>query len=159
LVKECNGYKGKRFQTKRMLEYKDYFPLYESAGPNKHLTHLEELILTNGKEGATRAIQYLQALTEVLDSGTPKAVNTTVKYDGAPAVIVGVDPNGNFFVGSKSVFAKVPKMNYSINDIKQNHSHAPGLVDKLIQTLFTLKELILILPIKETFYLMMRLKS
>jgi len=134
LVKECNGYKGKRFQTKRMLEYKDYFPLYEAAGPNKHLTHLEELILTNGKEGATRAIQYLQALTEVLDSDTPKAVNTTVKYDGAPAVIVGVDPNGNFFVGSKSVFAKVPKMNYSINDIKQNHSHAPGLVDKLIQT-------------------------
>jgi len=134
LVRECNGYKGKRFQTKRMLEYKDYFPLYEAAGPNKHLTHLEELILTNGKEGATRAIQYLQALTEVLDSGTPKAVNTTVKYDGAPAVIVGVDPNGNFFVGSKSVFAKVPKMNYSINDIKQNHSHAPGLVDKLIQT-------------------------
>ena len=117
-----------------MLEYKDYFPLYEAAGPNKHLTHLEELILTNGKEGATRAIQYLQALTEVLDSDTPKAVNTTVKYDGAPAVIVGVDPNGNFFVGSKSVFAKVPKMNYSINDIKQNHSHAPGLVDKLTQT-------------------------
>jgi hypothetical protein len=134
LVKECNGYKGKHLQTKRMLEFKDYFPLYEAAGPNKHLTHLEELILTNGKEGATRAIQYLQALTEVLDSGTPKAVNTTVKYDGAPAVIVGVDPNGNFFVGSKSVFAKVPKMNYSINDIKQNHSHAPGLVDKLIQT-------------------------
>ena len=117
-----------------MLEFKDYFPLYESAGPNKHLTHLEELILTNGKEGATRAIQYLQALTEVLDSDTPSAVNTTVKYDGAPAVIVGVDPNGNFFVGSKSVFAKVPKINYSINDIKQNHSHAPGLVDKLIQT-------------------------
>ena len=134
MVKECNGHKGKHLQTKRMLEFKDYFPLYEAAGPNKHLTHLEELILTNGKEGATRAIQYLQALTEVLDSGTPKAVNTTVKYDGAPAVIVGVDPNGNFFVGSKSVFAKVPKMNYSINDIKQNHSHAPGLVDKLIQT-------------------------
>ena len=117
-----------------MLEYKDYFPLHEAAGPNKHLTHLEELILTNGKEGATRAIQYLQALTEVLDSDTPNAVNTTVKYDGAPAVIVGVDPNGNFFVGSKSVFANVPKMNYSINDIKQNHSHAPGLVDKLTQT-------------------------
>ena len=117
-----------------MLEFKEYFPLYEAAGPNKHLTHLEELILTNGKDGATRAIQYLQALTEVLDSNTPKAVNTTVKYDGAPAVIVGTDPNGNFFVGSKSVFAKTPKLNYSINDIKQNHSHAPGLIDKLIQT-------------------------
>ena len=30
-----------------MLNYKDYFLLYESAGPNKHLTHLEELILTD----------------------------------------------------------------------------------------------------------------
>lgn len=117
-----------------MITYKDYFLFNEAAGPNKHLTHLEELVLTNGKEGGIRAIQYLQALTEVLDSNTPKAVNTTVKYDGAPAVVVGIDPNGNFFVGSKSVFAKVPKMNYSINDIKQNHSHAPGLVDKLIQT-------------------------
>ena len=123
-----------------MLEFKDYFPLYEAAGPNKHLTHLEELILTNGKDGATRAIKYLQALTEVLDSDTPKAVNTTVKYDGAPAVVIGVDPNGNFFVGSKSVFAKTPKMNYSINDIKQNHSQAPGLVDKLIQTFIHFKD-------------------
>jgi hypothetical protein len=123
-----------------MLEFKDYFPLYEAAGPNKHLTHLEELILTNGKDGATRAIKYLQALTQVLDSNTPKAVNTTVKYDGAPAVVIGVDPNGNFFVGSKSVFAKTPKMNYSINDIKQNHSQAPGLVDKLIQTFIHFKD-------------------
>lgn len=123
-----------------MLEFKDYFPLYEAAGPNKHLTHLEELILTNGKDGATRAIKYLQALTEVLDSNTPKAVNTTVKYDGAPAVVIGVDPNGNFFVGSKSVFAKTPKMNYSINDIKQNHSQAPGLVDKLVQTFIHFKD-------------------
>ena len=123
-----------------MLEFKDYFPLYEAAGPNKHLTHLEELILTNGKDGATRAIKYLQALTEVLDSTTPKAVNTTVKYDGAPAVVIGVDPNGNFFVGSKSVFAKTPKMNYSINDIKQNHSQAPGLVDKLVQTFIHFKD-------------------
>jgi len=123
-----------------MLEFKDYFPLYEAAGPNKHLTHLEELILTNGKDGATRAIKYLQALTEVLDSNTTKAVNTTVKYDGAPAVVIGVDPNGNFFVGSKSVFAKTPKMNYSINDIKQNHSQAPGLVDKLVQTFIHFKD-------------------
>ena len=123
-----------------MLEFKDYFSLYEAAGPNKHLTHLEELILTSGKDGATRAVQYLQALTEVLDSDTPKAVNTTVKYDGAPAVVIGVDPNGNFFVGSKSVFAKTPKMNYSINDIKQNHSQSPGLVDKLVQTFIHFKD-------------------
>ena len=117
-----------------MLTYKKYFPLYESAGPNKHLTHLEELILTDQKDGAVRAINYLEALTEILDSNTPRAVNATVKYDGAPAVILGTDPNGNFFVGSKSVFNKVPKINYSVDDIKTNHAEAPGLVDKLVQT-------------------------
>ena len=124
-----------------MLTYKKYFPLYEAAGPNKHLTHLEELILTNQKDGAVRSINYLEALTEVLDSNTPRAVNATVKYDGAPAVVMGADPNGNFFVGSKSVFNKVPKVNYSIDDIKRNHSEAPGLVDKLVQTFVHFKDL------------------
>ena len=79
-----------------MLTYKKYFPLYESAGPNKHLTHLEELILTDQKDGAVRAINYLEALTEILDSNTPRSVNATVKYDGAPAVILGADPDGIF---------------------------------------------------------------
>jgi len=124
-----------------MLTYKKYFPLYEAAGPNKHLTHLEELILTDQKDGAVRAINYLEALTEILDSNTPRAVNATVKYDGAPAVILGADPNGKFFVGSKSVLNKIPKMNYSVNDIKRNHAAAPGLVDKLVQTFLHFKNL------------------
>jgi len=124
-----------------MLTYKKYFPLYEAAGPNKHLTHLEELILTDQEDGAVRAINYLEALTEILDSKTPRAVNATVKYDGAPAVILGVDPNGKFFVGSKSVFNKIPKINYSTNDIKRNHAESPGLVDKLVQTFIHFKNL------------------
>jgi hypothetical protein len=124
-----------------MLTFEKYFPLYEVAGPNKHLTHLEELILTNQKDGGMRALNYLQALTEILDSRTPRAVNTTVKYDGAPAVIMGADPNGKFFVGSKSVFNKIPKINYSIDDIKRNHAEAPGLVDKLVQTFVHFKNL------------------
>jgi len=124
-----------------MLTYKKYFPLYEAAGPNKHLTHLEELILTAQKDGGVRAINYLEALTEILDSETPRAVNATVKYDGAPAVILGADPNGKFFIGSKSVFNKIPKLNYSIDDIKKNHAEAPGLVDKLVQTFVHFKNL------------------
>lgn len=117
-----------------MILFEQYYKLFENAGPNKHLTHLEELVLTNKKEGAIRALSYLEALTQILDSDTPRAVNTTVKYDGAPAVVIGVDPNGKFFVGSKSVFNAEPKLNYSIKDIKANHAAAPGLIDKLVQT-------------------------
>jgi len=123
-----------------MILFEQYFKLYEDAGPNKHLTHLEELVLTNKREGANRAISYLSALSEVLDSNTEKAINTTVKYDGAPAVVVGKDPNGKFFVGSKSVFNAEPKLNYSIKDIKINHAAAPGLIDKLVQTFVHFKD-------------------
>ena len=124
-----------------MILFEKYFKLVEAAGPNKHLTHLEELVLTHRKDGAERAIAYLTAMTDILDSGTDRAVNATVKYDGAPAVVIGRDPSGNFFVGSKSVFNKIPKLNYSIEDIKANHSAAPGLVDKLIQTFIHFKDL------------------
>ena len=123
-----------------MILFEQYFKLYEEAGPNKHLTHLEELVLTNKRDGANRAIGYLNALSQVLDSGTKKAINTTVKYDGAPAVVIGRDPNGNFFVGSKSVFNAEPKLNYSIKDIKINHAAAPGLVDKLVKTFVHFKD-------------------
>ena len=123
-----------------MILFEQYFKLYEEAGPNKHLTHLEELVITNKREGAQRAIGYLNALSQVLDSGTEKAVNATVKYDGAPAVVIGRDPEGKFFVGSKSVFNANPKLNYSIKDIKVNHGHAPGLVDKLVQTFVHFKD-------------------
>ena len=46
----------------------------------------------------------------------------TVKWDGAPAIICGINPeNGKFFVGTKSVFNKTPKINYNISDIRKNH--------------------------------------
>lgn len=123
-----------------MILFEQYFKLYEEAGPNKHLTHLEELVLTNKRDGAQRAINYLNALSEVLDSNTTKPINSTVKYDGAPAVVIGRDPEGKFFVGSKSVFNADPKLNYSIKDIKVNHAAAPGLVDKLVQTFVHFKD-------------------
>jgi len=95
---------------------------------------------TNKREGAQRAISYLSSLSEILDSNTDKAVNATVKYDGAPAVVVGRDLDGKFFVGSKSVFNTDPKINYSIKDIKINHAAAPGLIDKLVQTFVHFKD-------------------
>ena len=56
----------------------------------------------------------------------------TVKWDGVPAVICGIDPQkGDFFVGTKSVFNKVsPKICYSEEDVDK--IYPPGqLADKL----------------------------
>ena len=49
-------------------------------------------------------------------------LNMSVKWDGAPAVFCGINPeNGKFFVGTKSVFNKTPKINYNTSDIRRNH--------------------------------------
>jgi len=54
----------------------------------------------------------------------------SVKWDGAPAVFCGTNPeNGKFFVGTKSIFNKTPKINYTNADISRNHGGA--LADKL----------------------------
>ena len=55
-------------------------------------------------------------------AGSSGGVNMTVKWDGAPAIICGINPeNGKFFVGTKSVFNKTPKINYTTSDIRRNH--------------------------------------
>jgi hypothetical protein len=47
----------------------------------------------------------------------------SVKWDGAPAIICGINPeNGKFFVGTKSVFNVTPKINYTSGDVRKNHS-------------------------------------
>jgi hypothetical protein len=58
-------------------------------------------------------------------------VNLTTKWDGAPAVFCGINPdNGKFFVGTKGVFNANPKLNYTDEDIDNNHS-SEGLNAKL----------------------------
>ena len=58
--------------------------------------------------------------------------NQLVLVHNSPSVVFGVNPeNGKFFVASKSAFNKNPKINYTDQDIENNHGHAPGLVAKL----------------------------
>tara|TARA_R110000824_G_scaffold73866_2_gene187980 strand:+ start:3553 stop:5697 length:2145 start_codon:yes stop_codon:yes gene_type:complete len=103
---------------------------------NTHLTHLEELVLTQGAAGYDMARAFLLELLETLKGNSKSHVQTSVKWDGAPAIFAGINPeNGKFFVGTKSIFNKVPKINYTPQDIIDNHGHAPGLVDKLTKAL------------------------
>ena len=76
---------------------------------NTHLEHLEDDIFNEGSAGATNALNFLKALRDMLSEGSGgSGIKITTKWDGAPAVICGRDPeNGKFFVGTKSVFNKV----------------------------------------------------
>ena len=90
---------------------------------NKHLEHPEDSILNKGREGALEVLKYLKS----------KKSELSVKYDGAPAIVWGRNPeNGKFFVGTKSVFNKVKvKINYTHHDIEVNHGHIPRVASIL----------------------------
>jgi hypothetical protein len=66
--------------------------------------------------------------------------NVSVKWDGAPAIFCGINPeNSRFFVGTKSIFNATPKINYTVSDISRNHGGA--LADKLAVALKYLPKL------------------
>jgi len=96
--------------------------ILEAEGKNTHLEHLEDNIFNKGYEGAKEAVNYLYSLHEMLEGHTKAPISMTTKWDGAPAIIAGRDPEtGKFFVGTKGVFAKTPKMNFTPQDIDANH--------------------------------------
>jgi hypothetical protein len=112
------------------MNFKEY--LKESMeGKNLHLEHLEDNVLNRGVSGAREAIDFLRSLRNMLAGQTGSKMNVTTKWDGAPAIFVGTNPeNGQFFVGTKSVFAKNAKLNYTDKDIDENHA-GEGLNQKL----------------------------
>ena len=93
-----------------MISFKDM--LTESkAGKNLHLEHLEDEILNFGVDGGRAALNFLRSLRDMLAGGARSSVNMTVKWDGAPAIFAGVEPEtGDFFVAKKSVFNVNPKL-------------------------------------------------
>lgn len=124
-----------------MLNYQDY--LTESKeGKNLHLEHLEDEVLNGGVSGTRGAISFLQSLRDMLAGhATGRTVNLTTKWDGAPAIFAGINPeNGKFFVGTKGVFAKNAKLNYTSADIDASYP-ASGLNAKLKVALRYLPEL------------------
>ena len=119
--------------------------LKEEAGADegklKHIHHAEDRPLFHGAKGFEHAKGALTQAHEHIKSGS-KSTHLTMKYDGSPAIVFGHHPEtGKFFVASKSAFNKNPKINYTHEDIKKNHGHAPGLMDKLHASLNHLKKI------------------
>lgn len=109
---------------------------------NLHMEHLEDSIFNEGSSGAIDALKFAESVKDMLAGNTTSSFNVTVKWDGAPAVFCGINPeNGKFFVGTKSVFNKTPKINYTNADIDANHGHSKGLSDTLKVALANLKDL------------------
>ena len=116
------------------------FKGFTTQDRNTHLEHLEDDIINRGTKGGENAINFLKSIRNMLAGSSNKKVNMTVKWDGAPAIICGTNPeNGKFFVGTKAVFNKNPKINYTNADIRKNHSGE--LARKLILALRELSRL------------------
>src|SRR6056300_836283 len=90
-----------------MLRFNSY--LIEEK--NTHMEHIEDNVLNGGVDGARQAINFLRSLRDMLAGQAGAPVDTTVKWDGAPAIFAGEDPSdGKFFVAKKGIFNKNPKV-------------------------------------------------
>ena len=110
-----------------MQSFMQYLNEAADSTINLHMTHTDEDLYERGDKGAQAAIDYLEDIVETLGKGRTKL---TVKWDGAPAIFAGWDPKDNkFFVGTKSVFNKNPKIYKTDKDITSNEKG--GKADKL----------------------------
>jgi hypothetical protein len=113
---------------------------------NNHMTHLEDLLVTEGVAGARRALGYCSDLLTMLDDSESHlwdVYNLTLKWDGAPAIICGRDPKTDrFFIATKhKALANEQVLAYSIEDIKAQYADKGDLVEVLTQVFIHLENL------------------
>jgi len=90
---------------------------------NTHMEHIEDVIFNEGVKGTRKAINFLRNIRDMLAGNTTKPIIATVKWDGAPAVFCGIDPNdGQFFVAKKGIFNKNPKVYKTPEDVRADTS-------------------------------------
>ncbi len=75
-------------------------------GKNKHLQHLEDEIIDKGIAGVRIAFDAISSLYSMLKGHADKGYSITTKWDGAPAIFCGIDPEtGKFVIGDKGIFS------------------------------------------------------
>jgi len=114
-----------------MKSFKQYIN-EASTIKNLHMEHIEDEVFNNGVDGARESITFLQSVREMLSGNAQSKLDITVKFDGAPAVFVGTDPaDGKFFVGTKGVFNKNPKLIKQLSDVAL-YGYKGQLASKLV---------------------------
>lgn len=111
------------------IEYIEYHRTLDESEVNNHSTHIEDLCITEGTKGIGKALSGLLYIKNQFGT-TRKEISPvlTIKWDGSPSFIAGY-LGSRFFVASKSLFNKEPKINFSLEDIRKNHSG--GITEKL----------------------------
>jgi len=90
----------------------------DKGGKNLHLEHIEDEILNYGVDGGRSSINFIRSLRDMLAGASRSSINMTVKWDGAPAIFAGIDPeDGKFFVAKKSVFNVNPKLYKTASEV------------------------------------------
>jgi len=127
-----------------MISFKKYYTesiIQEAAVDDtlkKHLSHMEDLAIEEGKKGFNKFVEQVENFTSLLEGFNSK---TTVnfKIDGAPALFWGIDEtqnpetgeyNNQFFISTKS-FKRV----HSEQEADEIYKEAPGLRE-VIRTVF-----------------------
>ena len=127
------------YSIKKFL--KEQVLIEAKVNKNLHLEHLEDNPLNFGYGGISKTINFINATIDLLSGSANKSVDVTVKYDGAPAIFCGTDPeDGKFFVGTKSVFSKTAKLIKQESDLDK-YGFSGQLKDKLSIALKELSKL------------------
>jgi len=76
------------------------------------IAHPEDLIITDGSNGAQRAVNELSSLS--FNTNT-----LTIKWDGFPAIVFGRDKNGTLVLVDKHMFKQIAKCNLEFTSIRE----------------------------------------
>ena len=80
-----------------LIDSVNFYKPYVVEAKLRDMNHLEDLVLEEGINGIIRSIKILRAFAE----GKAHA-ETTIKWDGSPAIVFGRLDNGKFFLTDKS---------------------------------------------------------
>jgi hypothetical protein len=109
--------------------------IQEETARNKHLDHIEDLMILYGQKGLDNSIAFLKDIIESLKTGNT-SLGVSTKWDGKPAIICGENPdNGKFFVSTKSVFGAKEQKAYHTEAELRKSGLPSDLIDKMAMCL------------------------
>lgn len=105
--------------------------------PMRHISHVEDLFVYNGREGIQKSVSIFVDIVASLwhNQKFPDYMRVTEKFDGANSIVFGMD-GADFFIGTKSALSKTPEVFKSVDELL---SKTGGVYSDLYHILFILE--------------------